>query len=91
MNMVLAVAVLTGLYMVKYQKVSDADMEAVIGHVMPDSPAAKAGITDGDRIVKMDGKSQPHLGRRRPEGNGQRLPCPCTSPSSAMASASTPP
>ena len=44
MNIVLAVAVLTGLYMVKYQKVSDADMEAVIGHVMPDSPAAKAGI-----------------------------------------------
>ena len=59
MNMVLAVAVLTGLYMVKYQKVSDSDMEAVIGHVMPDSPAAKAGITDGDRIVKMDGKVNP--------------------------------
>jgi regulator of sigma E protease len=59
MNIVLAVAVLTGLYMVKYQKVSDADMEAVIGHVMPDSPAAKAGITDGDRIVKMDGTVNP--------------------------------
>jgi regulator of sigma E protease len=59
MNIVLAVAVLTGLYMVKYQKVSDADMEAVIGHVMPDSPAAKAGITDGDRIVKMDGATNP--------------------------------
>src|SRR3954470_23720642 len=43
MNFVLAVAVLTGLYMVKYQKISDADMEAIIGHVMPDSPAAKAG------------------------------------------------
>src|SRR5580693_10381900 len=59
MNIVLAVAVLTGLYMVKYQKISDADMEAVIGHVMPDSPAAKAGIGDGDRIVKMDGKVNP--------------------------------
>src|SRR5215467_5004734 len=43
MNIVLAVGVLTGLFMVKYQKVADADMEAVIGHVMPDSPAAKAG------------------------------------------------
>src|SRR5579863_8704502 len=59
MNIVLAVGLLTGLYMVKYQKVSDADMEAVIGHVMPDSAAAKAGIQDGDRIVKMDGKVNP--------------------------------
>ena len=34
MNMLLAVALLTGLYMVKYQKVADEDMQAVIGHVM---------------------------------------------------------
>jgi len=59
MNIVLAVAVITGLFMVKYQKVSDADMEAVIGHVMADSPAAKAGITDGDKIVRLDGKINP--------------------------------
>ena len=44
MNVVLAIGLLTGLYMVKYQRVSDADMEAVIGHVMPDSPAAKRKI-----------------------------------------------
>src|SRR5690242_12260535 len=59
MNVVLAVAVLTGLYMVKYQKVSDADLQPVIGHVVPGSPAAKAGIQDGDRIVKFEGKPHP--------------------------------
>jgi regulator of sigma E protease len=59
MNVVLAVGVLTGLYMVKYQRVSDADMEPVIGHVAVDSPAAKAGLMDGDHIVKLDGKANP--------------------------------
>ena len=59
MNIVLAVGLLTGLFMVKYQKVSDADLEAIIGHVMPDSAAAKAGIQDGDRIVKFEGQANP--------------------------------
>src|SRR5579859_6492598 len=33
MNFVLAVGVLTGLYMVRFQHFSDADMDPVIGHV----------------------------------------------------------
>src|SRR6478735_8820233 len=36
MNVVLAVAVLTGLYMVKYQRASAADLDPVIGHVAAD-------------------------------------------------------
>src|SRR5260370_9398559 len=59
MNMLLAVALLTGLYMVKFQKVADEDMQAVIGQVMVDPPAAKAGIQDNDRIVRLDNKKNP--------------------------------
>jgi len=59
MNVVLAVALLTGLYMVKYQKVVDADSGAVIGSVALNTPAAKAGIQEGDRIVKLGGKRNP--------------------------------
>jgi regulator of sigma E protease len=59
MNVVLAIGVMTGLFMVKYQKVADGDL-VVIGHVMPESPAAKGGIQDGDRIVALDGKANPN-------------------------------
>jgi regulator of sigma E protease len=59
MNVLLAIGLLTGLYMVKYQHIADEDLQAIIGHVMVDSPAAKAGIQDNDRIVRLDGKRNP--------------------------------
>jgi regulator of sigma E protease len=58
MNVVLAVAVLTGLYMVSYERIID-DNGATVGHVVANSPAAKAGIQVGDRIVKVDGEANP--------------------------------
>ena len=60
MNVVLAVALLTGLFMFKYEKLADADQPAVIGHVEHDSPAAKAGMQEGDRILRFDGKDNPN-------------------------------
>ena len=89
MNVVLAVSILTGLYMFKYQKISDEDLYAVIDHVAAGSPAALAGIKDGDRIVKLDGKRNPTwedigekevTGAYRPlyitvERNGQDVDC----------------
>lgn len=59
MNIVLAVALLTGLYTVKFQKVADSALQAVIWQVTPDSAAAKAGIKEGDKIVRIDDKREP--------------------------------
>ncbi|MBI3645403.1 MAG: RIP metalloprotease RseP, partial [Acidobacteriales bacterium] len=59
MNIMLAVALLTGVYMVRYERPIFADKPAVVGWVLPDSPAAKAGIREGDRIIGIDGIENP--------------------------------
>src|SRR5271166_3644868 len=59
MNIFLAVAVLTGLYMVHYERPEFFDKPAVIGWVAEGSPAAQAGIDQGDRIVRIDGENNP--------------------------------
>ena len=45
--------------MVKYQKLAEPEQRAVIGHVIKDSAAAKAGLQEGDRIVAIDGQKNP--------------------------------
>jgi len=59
MNILLAIAILTGVYMVRYEHEATTDSPAVIGFVQPDSPAAKAGLQIGDRIVRFDNVNNP--------------------------------
>src|ERR1700746_4099091 len=51
MNILLAIVLLTGVYMVHYEYAAYMDQQAVVGFVEPNSPAAKVGIQRGARIV----------------------------------------
>ena len=59
MNIMLAVALLTGVYMVRYEYPADLDEPAVVGWVNPNTPAEKAGVQPGDKIVRVDEISNP--------------------------------
>ena len=58
MNIILAVGVLTGLYMVEFPKIPSSP-SPVIGYIIPDSPASKAGLHEGDRIVEIGDVNNP--------------------------------
>jgi len=59
MNILLAIGLLTVVYMVHYEYEAVLDEPAVVGWVMADTPAAKAGIQAGDRIVRIDNVENP--------------------------------
>jgi regulator of sigma E protease len=59
MNIILALVVLTGLFMYRYPKVVGSDGPAIVGFVAKDSVAAKAGVKEGDRITRFDNIADP--------------------------------
>jgi regulator of sigma E protease len=62
MNIVLAIVLLTALFMFRYQKPAYEDGPAVIGWLEPDSPATAAGFEIGDRIVRLGSTDNPTWG-----------------------------
>jgi regulator of sigma E protease len=60
MNVILAVALLAGLYMIRYPKLASAEGPATIGYVKPNSPAAQAGVLAGDVIVQVEDTPNPN-------------------------------
>jgi regulator of sigma E protease len=59
MNILLAIFLLTTVYMVHYEYPVFLDKPAVIEGLKHDSPAEKAGLQLGDRIIKVDGIDNP--------------------------------
>jgi regulator of sigma E protease len=59
MNILLAIVLLTIVYMVHYEYPAIYDQAPVIGWVAKDTPAAKAGFQVGDRITRIDGVENP--------------------------------
>jgi regulator of sigma E protease len=59
MNIILAIALLTGVYMAHYEYPAFLDDPAVVGWVNPNTPAEKAGIQKGDKIVRVEDVDNP--------------------------------
>jgi regulator of sigma E protease len=59
MNIVLAVGLLTVVYMVHYEYPAYIDQPGVVAYVKPDSAAAQAGVQAGDRIKQIAGINNP--------------------------------
>ena len=58
-NIVLAVVLLTGLFMTHYPKVP-TPANPIVGYVVPEGAAAKAGIREGDQVVQIDNTVGPN-------------------------------
>lgn len=77
MNILLAVGLLTGIFMYGTEVPEFAEGEALVGSVEAGSPAEAAGIQAGDRIVSIAGKDDPNweeVENRVITSGGQILP-----------------
>lgn len=59
MNIFLAIALLTGVYMVHFEYSVALDGPAMVGWVTSNTPAQRAGIQINDKIVRVDNISNP--------------------------------
>jgi len=60
MNVLLAFALWTGIFMVHYEYPAVIEGPAIIGWIVPGTPAANAGIQPGDQIVRVDDIENPN-------------------------------
>ena len=60
MNILLAIVLLTTVYMVHYEYPAVYDEPPVIGWVVKDTPAEKAGLLAGDRITRIEDIKNPN-------------------------------
>jgi regulator of sigma E protease len=60
MNVLLAFGLWIGVFMVHYEYPAILDGPALVGWVLPNTPAANAGIQIGDQIVGVDGVENPN-------------------------------
>jgi regulator of sigma E protease len=67
MNILLAIFLLTVVYMVHYEYPVFFDKPAVIEGISPDSAAAKAGLQLGDRIIQVAGIKNPTWEQLQPQ------------------------
>ena len=77
MNVILAVSLLTGLFMYGTEVPAFTESDPVVGAVVSGSAAEAAGLLPGDRIVALDGKTDPswdEVAARIVTNGGRKIP-----------------